>query len=599
MNKETNIKYFKNSKLDILKVISIIFFPMFSVVAMFLVYKEYRGNKYEFIMKYIPQYDSSYFLPLIILFVFVYFIIMLFIKYFPILITKSIIFSIKARKRINALLTITLSLIINIFIVYNMHVILNEEKNAIKEFNVKINDLIDNNKYLEAYDSIKEDKTIYNINGYDSIKNDAYFNIVNSIYNEVSNINNNNEMNDNNYFLIYNELVPIYNMILTNDLPQYKLNLYSNKMYSLLFNINDNRTNYFISLYKLTLEKLINNGEYLNAYNYVINTNEYFQDYTIIEETKNNNLKLILDKILEKVSTYNKSEMNDTNYFLIYNELVPIYDIVLDDYLFNNSVYSNKMSDLLLDVNNNRTNYFISVYRSNIRKFINNSEYLEAYNYVKNRSFINDISIGEDIKKEEYKKILDSIFNKCIDINKSEMNDNNYYAIKQNIIPLYYDIVAMDMVKESRELYYTNISDILKTTEYNRINFLRNDFVKKSNNLIGSKDYISLIDLLMKELDNQIYYEMDNDHYNFIYSRILDVYEKYIKEIDKKQREVYNNKFDSYCDKLDNKRHSFLENYMNKIRVMDKKEAESSLADVYHYSKRSYSSKFIFDLSYK
>ena len=209
------------------------------------------------------------------------------------------------------------------------------------------------------------------------------------------------------------------------------------------------------------------------------------------------------------------------------------------------------------------------------------------------------VLLGEDIKKEEYKNILDSIFNKCIDINKAKMDDNNYYTIKQNIVPVYYTIVSMEMVRESKELYYTNINNILKMTEDNRIVFLRNDFVEKSNSFISSKDYISLIDLLMKELDKQIYYEMDNEHYNFIYSRILDIYEKYIKEIDKKQREVYDNKFDSYCNNIDDKRHSFLENYMDKIKAMNKDEAKLKLADVYHYSKRAYISKFIFNTSYK
>ena len=74
------------------------------------------------------------------------------------------------------------------------------------------------------------------------------------------------------------------------------------------------------------------------------------------------------------------------------------------------------------------------------------------------------VLLGEDIKKEEYKNILDSIFNKCIDINKAKMDDNNYYTIKQNIVPVYYTIVSMEMVRESKELYYTNINNILKMT---------------------------------------------------------------------------------------------------------------------------------------
>lgn len=422
--------------------------------------------------------------------------------------------------------------------------------------------------------------------------------IVTSIYDKISNINNTMEMDDINYSLIYNDLIPAYNLVLTSSLSENQLNLYSNKMHSLLLEVNDSRTNYFISLYKSNIEEYITNEKYLDAYNF-INEDIYSNNVSINDKIKNDEYILILDSIIEKIESINKLEMNDTNYNIINKELIPIYNMVLNSSSFNDTLYSDNISDLLLEVNNNRTNYFISLYKSNVKKATDNAQYLNAYNYVKNTSYIRNVSIGEDIKKEEYKNILDSIFSKCIDINKAKMDDNNYYTIKQNIVPVYYTIVSMEMVKESKELYYTNISDILNTTENNRIIFLRNDFVEKCNSLINNKDYISLIDLLMKELDKQIYYEMDNEHYNFIYSRILDVYDKYIKEIDKKEREVYNNKFDSYCKNIDEKRHSYLENYMEKIKAMDKKEAESKLPDIYHYSKRGYISKFIFDTSYK
>lgn len=170
MSEKNNIKYFKNSKLDVLKIISIIFFPIFSVITIFLAYKQYEENEYDAIVRFIPKYDSVYFLSLIILFIAVYFIIMSFIKYFPILITKNFIINIKARKRINAVLTILLSSFINIFISYNMIIILNHEKNIVKDFNNKIYDLIADNKYIEAYNSIEENKDIYKINDYDSIK---------------------------------------------------------------------------------------------------------------------------------------------------------------------------------------------------------------------------------------------------------------------------------------------------------------------------------------------------------------------------------------------------------------------------------------------
>ena len=598
MSEKNNIKYFKNSKLDVLKIISIIFFPIFSVITIFLAYKQYEENEYDAIVRFIPKYDSVYFLSLIILFIAVYFIIMSFIKYFPILITKNFIINIKARKRINAVLTILLSSFINIFISYNMIIILNHEKNIVKGFNNKIYDLIADNKYIEAYNSIEENKDIYKINDYDSIKGKAYLGIVTSIYDKISNINNTMEMDDINYSLIYNDLIPAYNLVLTSSLSENQLNLYSNKMHSLLLEVNDSRTNYFISLYKSNIEEYITNEKYLDAYNF-INEDIYSNNVSINDKIKNDEYILILDSIIEKIESINKLEMNDTNYNIINKELIPIYNMVLNSSSFNDTLYSDNISDLLLEVNNNRTNYFISLYKSNVKKATDNAQYLNAYNYVKNTSYIRNVSIGEDIKKEEYKNILDSIFSKCIDINKAKMDDNNYYTIKQNIVPVYYTIVSMEMVKESKELYYTNISDILNTTENNRIIFLRNDFVEKCNSLINNKDYISLIDLLMKELDKQIYYEMDNEHYNFIYSRILDVYDKYIKEIDKKEREVYNNKFDSYCKNIDEKRHSYLENYMEKIKAMDKKEAESKLPDIYHYSKRGYISKFIFDTSYK
>lgn len=598
MSEKNNIKYFKNSKLDVLKIISIIFFPIFSVITIFLAYKQYEENEYDAIVRFIPKYDSVYFLSLIILFIAVYFIIMSFIKYFPILITKNFIINIKARKRINAVLTILLSSFINIFISYNMIIILNHEKNIVKDFNNKIYDLIADNKYIEAYNSIEENKDIYKINDYDSIKGKAYLGIVTSIYDKISNINNTMEMDDINYSLIYNDLIPAYNLVLTSSLSENQLNLYSNKMHSLLLEVNDSRTNYFISLYKSNIEEYITNEKYLDAYNF-INEDIYSNNVSINDKIKNDEYILILDSIIEKIESINKLEMNDTNYNIINKELIPIYNMVLNSSSFNDTLYSDNISDLLLEVNNNRTNYFISLYKSNVKKATDNAQYLNAYNYVKNTSYIRNVSIGEDIKKEEYKNILDSIFSKCIDINKAKMDDNNYYTIKQNIVPVYYTIVSMEMVKESKELYYTNISDILNTTENNRIIFLRNDFVEKCNSLINNKDYISLIDLLMKELDKQIYYEMDNEHYNFIYSRILDVYDKYIKEIDKKEREVYNNKFDSYCKNIDEKRHSYLENYMEKIKAMDKKEAESKLPDIYHYSKMGYISKFIFDTSYK
>lgn len=242
----------------------------------------------------------------------------------------------------------------------------------------------------------------------------------------------------------------------------------------------------------------------------------------------------------------------------------------------------------------------LNLMRKNVNTYIKNGNYQKAYEEINNTK--GKQSINEDVRTEEYQKLLDAITNKL-----NSMNTNN-----ASIMSVYKNVINEKEVKNYADSYNQAIASI---NERNFNNYIITDFItpKKYSdayNIIDKTNYSkeikntafnSLVSAIYSDFGSRVNLEMNKENYDFINNQIIFVYDKISKNI-KDIENRYN--IDSYKNTLDKNRDDYLKKLMGEIsNTSNPDEARKKLNNVYHNSTEDKDGAgkkfFVFNKSYK
>lgn len=209
-------------------------------------------------------------------------------------------------------------------------------------------------------------------------------------------------------------------------------------------------------------------------------------------------------------------------------------------------------------------------------------------------------------------------------INKGDRVTGQYGLLLSVILPLIIIIGCIiggnilykpykQMEIERIEMSENTIKDLLEQEAYSQaFNSIENDIIWQANIPIinfgdiqktkakQNNEYKKLIASLINKLNERNKSTMDNDNYNYIYNVILSTYEDAVSLLKKSEQKNYDKRIEPSLNQLDTKRHQFLEEQWSGLNGMNKSSASSYLSGIYHYSDRTYSTKFkVINTSYK